>query len=137
MAQRIATTDRLQRGVSSLAETASLLSSKGWAEANAGNISVEVTELLPPEPSGQVGDPVSTAIPHPELQGRSFLITGAGTRMRDVAREAAANCCVLRVADDLSGYHLLWGGETPGFRPTSELPAHLAIHAFLRRSGRP
>lgn len=128
--------ERLTQRVVEVQETAQLLWQKGWAERNAGNISVNVTgecdaRELPDSPF------CAADLPYPELAGAALLITGANTRMREVAKESESNCCLLRVREDLKGYHLLWGGKRPDFRPTSELPAHLAIHQFLLRSGLP
>jgi rhamnulose-1-phosphate aldolase len=128
--------DRLQQIVLQVQETAQCLWEKGWAERNAGNISVNVTAEMGEAGKGS-GAFSAAEIPYPVLAGAAFLITGADTRMRDVAKDAETNCCLLRIADDLTGYHLLWGGKRPGFRPTSELPAHLAIHHFLLDTGAP
>jgi len=127
--------EQLQQIVIQVQETAQCLWEKGWAERNAGNISVNVTAE-----SGNAGDAAdalfcAAELPYPALAGAVFLITGADTRMREVARDAETNCCLLRISDDLTGYHVLWGGKRPGFRPTSELSAHLAIHHFLVRTG--
>jgi len=138
MAQHIVITEALAQAIAELADTAQHLWDKGWAERNGGNISVEVTEALPSVARGRHQEPFrQLAVPQPELAGRSFLITGAGTRMRDVAKKPAANCCVLRVSDQLDGYTIVWGGEMPDFRPTSELASHLAVHSLLLRAGRP
>jgi len=138
MPQHTAITEALVPAIAELADTAQHLWDKGWAERNGGNISVEVTEALASVARGQQQDLFRhQAVPYPELAGRSFLLTGAGTRMRDVARQPAANCCVLRVSDQLDGCAILWGGERPGFQPTSELASHLAVHALLLRAGRP
>jgi len=128
---------RVRQIVTQVQETAQCLWEKGWAERNAGNISVNVTAE-----SGNAGDAAdalccAAELPYPALAGAMFLITGADTRMREVAKDAETNCCLLRISDDLTGYHVLWGGKRPGFRPTSELPAHLAVHHFLVRTGAP
>jgi rhamnulose-1-phosphate aldolase len=127
--------ESMQHIVAGVQETARYLWEKGWAERNAGNISVNVTQQV-----GDAGDLSQCALcaadlPYPELAGAVLLLTGADTRMREVARDAETNCCLLRICDDLKGYQLLWGGKRPEFRPTSELPAHLAIHQFLLRTG--
>ena len=138
MARHFAVDMALARDIAELAHTAGYLWEKAWAERNGGNISVDVTEELAWVAHARQRELFREhPVLHPELAGRAFLVTGAGTRMRDVANKPAGNCCVLRVAEELDGYQLLWGGEEPGFRPTSELASHLAIHALLRRAGRP
>jgi rhamnulose-1-phosphate aldolase len=107
---------------------------KGWAERNAGNLSIDVTGLVA-EASGAV---TPLAQPFPELAGRSIWITATGCRMRQVALEPAANSGVVQVTGDGAGYRVAWTGvEGGGFRPASELPSHCAVHSSLRRRGAP
>lgn len=107
---------------------------KGWAEKNAGNLSVDVTHRIPQKPLLKT----SAFRPHPQpppgLGGRSFLVTGTGTRFRDIEKDPEGCLCVLRVSQRPPGFHILWGGRKKGFRPTSELPSHLRMQAALHRS---
>ena len=121
-----------------MGETAGLLWQKGWAAANAGNLSFDVTEMLPaPEASGS-GAATPFGAAYPELAGRRILVTGAGTRMRDLAREPDAGCGILHCTGDGAGYRVAWRADPSArFTPTSELPSHVAIHAALRRRGAP
>lgn len=116
-------------------EVAGYLWEKGWAEGNGGNLSVDVTDCLSGErTSSDLGPPRKLESPYPDLSGRSFLVTGAGCRFRDYARDPAKNACILELSENGGGYRLVWGGKGgPGFRPTSELPSHLRIHEHLRR----
>lgn len=122
--------------LASLGETAGLLWQKGWAEANAGNLSCDVTDLVPAPRDEGPGAATSFGAAFPELAGRRLLVTAAGTRMRDLAREPDAGSGVLQCTSDGAGWRVAWRGdrESP-FTPTSELPSHLAIHAVLRRRG--
>jgi rhamnulose-1-phosphate aldolase len=128
--------EQLAHSITGVQETALCLWERGWAERNAGNISVNVTAACGASELSESSFHAAH-LPYPELAGTVLLITGADTRMREVAKDAETNCCLLRVREDLQGYHLLWGGKRPGFRPTSELPAHLAIHQFLLNTGAP
>lgn len=76
-------------------------------------------------------------IPQPELAGRCFLVKATGSRFRDLARQPEKNLLMISIADELDGYHILWGGEGSGSRPTSELISHLKIHGFLYRNDLP
>ncbi|MGD0485303.1 MAG: class II aldolase/adducin family protein, partial [Gemmatimonadales bacterium] len=126
------------RLLASLGETAGLLWQKGWAEANAGNLSFDVTDILPASPAAGGGAAVPLGAAYLELAGRRILVTAAGTRMRDLAREPDAGCGILQCTGDGAGYHVAWRGDPAApFTPTSELPSHLAIHAALRRRGAP
>jgi rhamnulose-1-phosphate aldolase len=116
-------------------EVAAYLWEKGWAERNAGNLSVDVTDWIQhpavPEP-GRI-QPLEQS--YAMLAGRYFLVTGSGHRFRDLPKDAAYNACILRIDIEARGFDIVWGGEAgPQFRPTSELPAHLRIHEFLRHS---
>ena len=129
---------KLEQIVEAVGDVAQHLWDKGWAESNAGNISVNVTEYLPDLATGldrfQVR-PMERS--YPSLSGCSLLISGAGTRMRDLARRPAENACLLRLTDDGESYHIVWGGAAEtGFRPTSELASHLSLHQFLLQQGR-
>jgi rhamnulose-1-phosphate aldolase len=115
-----------------VAGVAQLLWERGWAERNAGNLSYDVTGMdVPGGPeTGAPATPLGTAFP--ELAGRQLLVTAAGSRMRDVAREPDAWCGVLRFAEGGAAHTVVWHGGA-GFTPTSELPSHVAIHEALRR----
>jgi rhamnulose-1-phosphate aldolase len=129
----------LEKIIKDTAEVARILWELGWAESSAGNISVNVTEHIPEDikelnkaPSGEIDKS------YPELSGFSFFITGAGTRMRDLAKVAAENACILRLAEQSNRYHVLWGKRSGiRFEPTSELHAHLSIHRFLHEKKAP
>jgi rhamnulose-1-phosphate aldolase len=120
-------------------EVSAYLWEKGWAERNAGNLSVDVTAVVADAcaslPAGEVR-PLDEA--YPSLAGRYFLVTGSGHRFRDLAKDPEQNSCILRLAADGRAFARLWGGfDSPQFRPTSEFPAHLRVHEFLRRHDRP
>jgi len=126
----------LERAVAQAAEVAGYLWERGWAERNAGNFSVDVTgdlpAWLPPVDAYPAG---ASPRPFPELAGRALWVSATGSRMREVARAPQQWCGVIRIASDGATFGVAWG--PPGFRPTSELPTHLAVHAALRRAGSP
>ena len=118
-----------------IAEVAGYLWSKGWAERNGGNISVNLTSLLSEEekklpallPAIPLQEPVKS------LCGHIFYVTGTGKRMRYVAKDPFANGSLIRIADDGCSYEII--AEQPVL-PTSELPSHLMMHDYLRAAGR-
>ena len=127
----------LGRVLAGAAGVAQLLWDRGWAERNAGNLSCDVTGI---STAGLSADAPLTKLHAaiPELAGRQLLVTGAGSRMRDLAHDPDAGCGVLRISADGAAYGVVWhGGGDAGFTPTSELPSHIAIHAALRRRGAP
>jgi len=114
---------------------ATFLWEKGWAEASGGNLSLDVTDAVGGVASaGADWTPLPRA--YPSLAGRSFLVTGSGRRFRDFARQPEAHGVVLSLDAAGDRWARLWGGESPGFRPTSELPSHLAMQAHLRETAR-
>jgi rhamnulose-1-phosphate aldolase len=119
------------------ADVARLLWERGWAERNAGNLSCDVTGIVPVDQASG-GPTVPLGAASPELAGRCLLVTGAGSRMRDVALAPETWCGVLRFSDDGAAYSVARSGrDGVAFVPTSELPSHLAIHAALRRRRSP
>ena len=114
-------------------DIAGYLWEKGWAERNAGNLSLDVTEILKNGRDSRSPVIAYAGIEFPEVSQRAFLVPAAGSRMRDIARKPLKNLGLLRIAPDCSGYRLLWGDEKH-FTPTDELPTYLRIHqAFLTR----
>jgi rhamnulose-1-phosphate aldolase len=128
----------LQKIIDDIAEVAQYLWEKGWAERNAGNITVDITELIPKK---SVELTQFTRIPMeitlPELAGRYFLVTTTGKRCRDLAKQPEKSLLIVRIADELDGYYILWGGEGAQSRPTSEFLPHLKIHGLLCQSKSP
>jgi len=133
MNESIAISQNLEKIIKDIAEVARILWELGWAESSAGNISVNVTEHIPKD-IGELNKFPSREIDkiYPGLSGFSFFITGAGTRMRDLAKEPSGNACILRQAKKSNRYHILWGKKSDlDFEPTSEIHCHLSIHSFL------
>jgi len=129
---------RFTPGLSGLVEelrrAAHFLWERGWAEANGGNLSVDVTEHVSAMPDG--ADWIDLPSAYPALAGRVFLVTGSGRRFRDFASDSESNACILVLDDQGRRRRMLWGGhDDPGFKPTSELPSHLKIHEHLRTTG--
>lgn len=126
---------------SEISETASCLWQKGWAERNAGNISVNISEFITPDmrelfTQGKYPFRPLEA-PHPGLAGYSFFVTGTGKRMRDVANHFDRNVMLIVISDDGKGYFMVKANsEQTDLMPTSELPSHLSIHGQLVKEGR-
>lgn len=91
-----------------IAVVASELARRGWAEANAGNISVRLSE-------------------GPILG--SMLVKRANTRMRDLARNPTEGLCLLTFGAGDRSYSVV----PKGTQPSTELPTHVAVHDMLAR----
>ena len=113
---------------------------RGWAERNAGNMSVNVTGLVT---HGELSKlPAYPFLPlnrsYPALAKMVFLVTGTGTRMRDVSSNSIENLCFIYITENGNAYHIISATEDPGsLKPTSELATHLAIHQMLVIRKRP
>lgn len=104
---------------------------KGWAERNAGNLSVR---LMPGvlEADASRGDswrPLDTAIP--DLAGEHFLFTDTGSYMRLVELDPQSLTSVIELNDTGERFRVVEGDPEGG--PTSELTPHLCVHAARRR----
>jgi rhamnulose-1-phosphate aldolase len=127
----------LKNLITEIACTAGVLWQKGWAERNAGNISVNLAGISLrglKNPSGKVT--CKLAGRYPLLACQSFLVTGTGKKMRDCAADPEDGLCILRLNRAADAYALLWRRD-PQVRPTSELNSHLKIHELLVRQKRP
>lgn len=91
-----------------VAAVAAEFARRGWAEANAGNISVRLGAW----------PAVST-----------LLVKRADVRMRDLVRSPAEGLCVLRFGAGDRSYSVV----PKGAKPSSELPTHVAVHDVLAR----
>lgn len=119
---------RLESAVRDAQEVSAYLWDRGWAESNAGNLSMDVSECCDALPAAAAG---SQRLPRaiPELAGRTLLVSGSGRRFRDFARDAGRNSLLLRLDESGASYSVVWGsGAGREVRPTSELPAHLRLH---------
>lgn len=156
MADWVTSIEGLSTCLGESAEVSAYLWEKGWAERNAGNLSVDVTDaversftsLEPAGLAGAAGPLQRLDHAYPALGGRVFVVTGAGHRFRDLARDIPQHTCMLRMTPEGDAFTILWGGDRvgrergpraggPPFRPTSEFPTHLRIHEHLRESKAP
>lgn len=125
----------LMKEISRIAEVAGYLWTKGWAERNGGNISVNVTDIMNEKEKSIPA--ISKAIPlqeaMTELGGNIFYVTGTGKRMRYVACNPFENGVLIRIAPDGNSYEII---AEQCILPTSELPSHLMMHNYLRKIGK-
>ncbi|MCF8373437.1 MAG: rhamnulose-1-phosphate aldolase [Bacteroidales bacterium] len=128
----------LKKTIIQVAEVAGYLWQKGWAERNAGNISVNIDQLIDGELDDVNKYPVfELPETYPQLANKYFFVTGTGKRMRDLARAPQKNAIILKITKDAKSYHIISRHklDEPDLRPTSELPTHLAIHQQIAERG--
>ena len=127
---------QLSAEIEKVAEVALYLWQKGWAERNGGNITVNITEYVDSEMLSlpAISSPLEIGTVLPALKGKWFYCKGTGKRMRDLAREPMACGSVIRILPGCTHYEIV--ADEP-VAPTSELPAHLAVHDYLLAKGSP
>ena len=119
---------------SQIAGIAQCLWDRGWAERNAGNFSINVTGFFNDRELDRLSSYPFLPLPkrYPELARTLFILSGAGTRMRDIAMNPTPHICFVYIGESGSACHLIEGTqEEPSPRPTSELATHLAIQQQL------
>ncbi len=124
----------LTKQVNDVAEVASYLWQKGWAERNGGNITINITSLIDDEISNlkAISDKIPLGRTMPHIKGCYFFCKGTNRRMRDLARYPMENGSLIRITDDCSHYEII--ADNP-VKPTSELASHLSIHNYLIEKG--
>lgn len=109
---------------------------KEWAEANAGNVSVNISDFNIPARMFQKRNKIySLKKKYTNLKNKIFLITPAGIRMSSLAESPAENLLIIKILKNSDSYKILYSPD-PSFKPTSELLTHLAIHQMLAESGK-
>jgi rhamnulose-1-phosphate aldolase len=115
--------------VEEMLEAARLMSERGWAERNAGNMSylIPATEAARYFDQGQHKKGFSIDLNIKELAGMVFLITATGSYFRKLKIVSAHGLGAVRVSLDGNRLELLWGFEK-GASPTSEMRMHFMGH---------
>ncbi|MDP4208703.1 MAG: rhamnulose-1-phosphate aldolase [Bacteroidota bacterium] len=130
---------QLQEKIHDVAELADYLWQKGWAERNAGNISINLCDILKDVTVTDLEKYPEFKLKKalPGLKGGFFFVTGTGKRMRDLARNPLLNACVIRISDKGDSYRIISQNDINFYelRPTSELPTHLGIHEQMVKNG--
>src|SRR5210317_1075911 len=121
-----------------VSEIAGYLWQRGWAERNAGNISVNISDLITSDYGKLDEFPYfELKTPYPALGSGYFFVSGTGKRMRDLARDPMGNALIIHLERDGTGYHIISKEKASvlNFKPTSELPTHLGIHNMISQRG--
>lgn len=116
-----------------LQEVSFMLWEKGWAESNAGNISVNISEEIKQNDiTFSLKDPQPLRQSYPKLENQTFLITGTGKRMRDIPENPLESLCLIHIPEEADRFY--FSADTSFCTaPSSELPAHLLIHDTIAR----
>ncbi|KAK8881971.1 hypothetical protein M9Y10_044610 [Tritrichomonas musculus] len=123
----------LKNAVYAVAEVAGYLWTKGWAERNGGNITLNITEFVDEEirkmPAILEPRPIGDTLPF--LKGCYFYCKGTNKRMRDLARDPMSHGSIIRICEDCTNYEII--ADKPVI-PTSEIVSHLSFHnSFIKK----
>jgi rhamnulose-1-phosphate aldolase len=111
---------------------------QGWAERNAGNISVDITKFMKHSRLSLNTYPMrALRTKFKELAGRYFLVKATGSRFRDIARYPEEGLLIVKIAEDLEGYQIIGKVDIHEKEPTSGFISHLMIHRLIRQKNMP
>jgi rhamnulose-1-phosphate aldolase len=123
----------LHEGINNLLKDVSRIAgylwNKEWAERNAGNISIDISEYFDQVEQPEGSRYFQFSLPK-ESANLTLFVTGTGCYLRSLIDNIEEAACIMRINPDASGYHIIWGGHSENFRPTSELITHVTIHCF-------
>ena len=111
-----------------IGEVGQRLSDLDASEGAAGNISVYIGWPIESRDQFPLVDEVEMALPIPELAGKSFLVTGSGTRLRDIMQAPTANLGLLFVNDGGKTGLLYTAHQRLFTNITSEFNSHVGAH---------
>jgi rhamnulose-1-phosphate aldolase len=116
-----------------ISHIAGMLRENGWAERNAGNFSIDITEVVRIHSQGDY----LPGILCPELANRVLILSASGSRMWEVRDHPAENTLLL--AFDANGRCLIPDDLKKGRvnQPTSELETHLHVHRMFSEKWKP
>ncbi len=123
---------RLPPFVQEFIDTAAAIAREGWAEANAGNLSLRMRDEMIGQwlPYTQPGPWMPLEYPIQSLSGDRYLFTVRGCQLRNLPLYPSRDCGVIELGRTGESYRILWGME--GSIPTSEFMAHLQSHAVRK-----
>lgn len=140
MRETTVTNIELKSIINDLKTIAQLFHQRGWAESNAGNLSVNVTSVLEKEKPENLTatDNFHLSRRYEHIANQYFIISGSGIRFRDIAAEILDNIVLIKISEDGKSYYYIVnnGADFAKIKPTSELPTHLAIHDFIQKEKR-
>jgi rhamnulose-1-phosphate aldolase len=122
----------------SISEVAGYLWENGWAERNAGNISVNISHYAGKQTIRDKNYPhFDLDCKYPDMAGELLIVSGTGTRMRDLAVNPIENLLIIQIDKTGEGYSVLspLRKNKSLVMPTSELSTHLSVHEMFLKTG--
>jgi len=118
--------------LSEIRQISKLLWNKGWAEVNAGNFSINITEL-----HGNINfihalkGGIRPSKTFKNLGNNSLLISRSGSKMRDISVNPLPDLCLIHFNESGNLYYNIPVDTIKNKIPTSELTSHFEIHNQL------
>lgn len=122
-----------EKFIKEIIKTSADMWNKGWAERNAGNITVRIdkNEIIATDELDFSNDWTKLEKILPNLAGEYFLVSGTGKFLRNISVFPKRNLGIIEMDENGACYRILWGYEGGG-EPTSETPAHLQAHSVRK-----
>ncbi len=111
-----------------LGEAGRRLSDIDASEGAAGNLSVFLRGPVQPHPEFVHCETVQLPLAVPEIAGATLVVTGSGSRLRDIREDPAACLGCLEVAAGGTTATLRYSARRNFARLTSEFNSHLGVH---------
>lgn len=128
--------EEVRTEISKVSEVAGYLWQRQWCERNAGNISVNLTGLIDVKKDALTAERYVKANLPAAAAGMTIFVTGTGERLRELVHKPEEVSCIIHIDEQASGYYIIWGGNKPDLRPTSEFVSHIGIHLVNAGAGK-
>ena len=132
--QEISKNKKFDSLLAEIKQTAGLIWNKGWAEANAGNFSVNVTDICKEQNFNFSGRKIKTEKNYNYLTNNFLLVSRSGSRMRDIAESPLPDICIIYIDKSGNHYYSIKLDEIKDKKPSSEILSHLDIHNQLAKN---
>lgn len=120
---------QVKEQIAKVSEIAGYLWDREWAERNAGNISINLSEYFQDEVQDNPERSFEYDFPK-EVAGLVVFISGTGCHLRHLRDRIEEAACILKINNEATAYSIVWGGKKENFGPTCELISHVKIHHF-------
>lgn len=131
--------ENLNMIIKDITEVSDYMWKRGWAEGNAGNISVNLCNIISEDMLNIHNNeifPLNSRFQ--ELSDFYFLFTLAGSRMRNIANRPYKHLAIIHILESGKEYQYVFTRrEDKNIKLTSEIYSHLKIHQYLRKNNSP
>jgi rhamnulose-1-phosphate aldolase len=121
-------TVRISDIITQLGDAGQRLTEIDACEGAAGNLSVYIKGRVEMLPAFKHSEIVELPLVVPELARGCFVVTGSGTRLREIGKNPGACLGCIEVSDDGKTGTLYYSDERRFARITSEFNSHMAVH---------